>query len=188
MFAVTYPSTSLAQSTNIESIKTISLRVVKTVNGWARVLDTGHQILLSAREARDLGLSPTAAVGHVVTVVALDTYEDAKLLATDFGNASRYVAVDVAVPALGSAYVYSQGVIIPKSKELISDGATFTTEVAVPRAREFAENARDAAAPVIVDVSEYATDTAAPAIRDAASSAADSAVSGVKSLFGWASK
>lgn len=182
------PTISAAQTSSIQSIKTVSIRVLKTVNGWVRILETGQRILLSAKEAYDLGLSPTAAIGHIATVIAIDTFDDAKQLASDIGVASRYVAVDVAMPLLSEGYEYTNGVIIPKSKELLEDGVEYTTTVAVPKAQELASDAYDAAAPVISDATDYTTQTILPNAKEAAGKAADAASSGAKKLWKWATE
>lgn len=181
-------STAYAQTAERRAIKTVTLRIMRTVNGWVRIYDNGSKILLSVQQARDLGLSPTETIGYVVEVIAIDTWTDATQLASDIGVVSQYVAVDVAMPLLSDAYTYTGDVIIPKASEGISTAYSYSTNVIVPKASELAADAYTAAAPVVSGAADYTTDTILPAASDLAASGASATVDGAKSLWKWATE
>lgn len=181
-------SVSHAQTVERRAIQTVTLRIMRTVNGWVRIYDNGSKVLLTVQQARDLGLSPTETIGFVVEVIAIDTWTDATQLASDIGTVSQYVAVDVAMPLLSDAYTYTGNVIIPKTSEGIATAYKYSTDVIIPKAGELGASAYDAAAPVVSGAAEYTTDTILPAAGDLAASGASATVSGVKGLWNWATE
>lgn len=139
-------------------IKTVTLRILKNSNGWVRILSTGATIALTTSDAYALGLSPTDSVGKIVSVVAIDTANDAVELGSDLATLGRFVAVDVAMPMISSSYEYTGDMIIPKAAEWSKNSYDYTKDTIIPKAGEVLSSGAESVSSGIKSVWKWATD------------------------------
>ncbi|MDD2867648.1 hypothetical protein [Neomegalonema sp.] len=151
------PAHAKDPASNVE-YKTVAIYVIKNGAAWYRIIDNGTLIVLSVKEAHDLGLSKVETVGHVVMVMAREFWGDV----TGAAAAVRYVAVDHAYPAVLDAVDFTRYTVVPAASAAIGTSYVYTRDKIVP-----------AASSAIGTSYEYAKDRIVPAARDAAGSAYD---------------
>ncbi len=117
----------------LQKAKVVAIRVIKKGFYWFRILDTGALVVLSYQEAQSLGLSNSKTAGHIVTVLAYDTWKDVE----DISSAARYVAVDMVYAGSAQAYEYTRDTIIPDAKDQASAVYSYTKDHVVPEVSDY---------------------------------------------------